>query len=454
MSMIGKGGEDIFGSVRSTVKDFIRNTKEGETVVVYTFDKNVNLVTNVEIRGPLDKIEISQSIDRIDPKGLWTHTGDAVDKAFERSDILKEQEGNPDKPVAVVLFTDDKEDHEPNSHAIFLSQLPLKREMPLPHTFVIWLNKKKSPSPEISSFVDKLGDRGHLERIQDPAQIDTIRDKVVEFLPAALEINPSSLFFGSVEPGSVTDEQSLHIRTNKQTSVRVTLQGLNASEITLSKPESAVALKEGENEVKVGLKAAPDLPNGVRDGKLVWLIDEVRRDGGTAQTAPSKKDEPKYEVAVSLNIARVSLPSKILRLLAVMFAAFLISWVSFYLVAGKHPTEAWQDRYYLEGDLQILLPEDAGGDRHINLGEEKAAKIKLSSLQAGRLKDYLNGADAELRTVIKDGEKAVGIRSAGGNLYVQDRRVADANLSEGDIIDVGDLRMAYSLLNKQPGSLN
>src|ERR1041384_3865787 len=260
MSMIGKGGEDIFGSVKSTVKDFIRNTKEGDTVIVYTFDRNVTLVSNVEIKGPLDKLEISQSIDRVDPKGLWTHTGDAVDRAFERSDTLKEQEGNPDKPVAVVLFTDDKEDHEPSSHAIFLSQIPLEREMPLPHTFVIWLNRKKSPSPEISSFVDKLGDRGHLERIQDPAQIDTIRDKVIEFLPAALEINPSSLFFGSIEPGAVTGEQSLHVRTNKQTSMRVALQGLSGSGITLSKPENAVALKEGENEVTISLKAAPSLP--------------------------------------------------------------------------------------------------------------------------------------------------------------------------------------------------
>jgi hypothetical protein len=446
-SMIGVGGtEDIFSRVKSVVKDFIRNAKKGDTVVIYTFDRKPTLVSSVEIKGSFDKVELSDNVDKLLAAGQWTHTGDAVEKAFERSDMLKDQDGNPDKPVAVVIFTDDKEDHEPNSHSTFLSQIPLNREMPYPYTFVVWLNKKPPPL-EITQFVDNLGDHGSLERIHDSTEINNIRDRVLEFLPPLIVINPSSLLFGSVEPGDTTDIQYLNIRTNRQTSLRIGIEGERTG-IELATPSPTVVLKEGENAIPISLQTTSGLKDGIRDAKLVLVVDELVN--GKSVTTTDQIDALKYEIVVSLNIAHVPWWRKTFKWSFLIASTLLVVWAGFFLLTGRHPPEVWVDYFRLEGELIILSPETIRGNKHISLTGERTNKIELSAIQVGRLKEYLEEDDAELTTAHKDGDKLIRIKALKGDLYVQDQRVLSADLYDEDIIKLGGLTMSFSGLRKRP----
>lgn len=106
-SMRGVGGtRNIFGDVKASIDSFVREANEGDSVAILTFDRDVQLKADVDIRGTA-KDDLQAIVDGLYPDGDRTHLGLAIQKGLERA---AKRGGDPTRVHAVVLFTDGKED--------------------------------------------------------------------------------------------------------------------------------------------------------------------------------------------------------------------------------------------------------------------------------------------------------------------------------------------------------
>lgn len=434
-------GENVFSQVKEQIKKFIRTASDGDTIAIYTFAEKPDLIRNVQIKTSLDREELINSVESMAAEGNWTYTGDAVDRALERSQILRSQYDDINRETAIVLFTDDKEDHDPKKPSKFLSDIPVSKEQYRPFIFVIHLNKK-APPKELEDFVKKFEDRGHL--IVQPEQLTNLPDIIYSLLPPIVAISPTSLLFGQIEPGQRTDIKEIAIITRRRTSVKIYLEDVEADKVILAEPPDTVMLQSGDNLVETRLEARSVDPDSTITGKLVIKVDEITPQvGGNRADGVSTQEEM---IDFSFKVVRCSVwcvikPGVIW--LSIFLATVVVSWVIFYGITGKHPPEFAHDHFHLEGEFLITKPALEGVNNAISLNSENRSKVRLSSLQGGILKQHLTVSDAYLRTVHRNGEKLVNISCIEGNLYVREREITSADLYDGDEIEIDDLKLIY-----------
>lgn len=101
-----KSMKPFFGEVQESIKTFVREANDGDSVAIYTFDSGAKMQATTKIDGAA-RADLSTIIDGLEPTGNRTHLGLAIQKGLERAASLP-----PDKTrtKAVVLFTDGKED--------------------------------------------------------------------------------------------------------------------------------------------------------------------------------------------------------------------------------------------------------------------------------------------------------------------------------------------------------
>jgi len=110
-SMRGIGGtQDIFADVKASIETFVREASDGDSVSVYTFDRDVRSHGLRELQGPFDREELFETIRGLEANGKRTHLGAAIARGLERSETLRQQRNDPTRTRAIVLFTDGKED--------------------------------------------------------------------------------------------------------------------------------------------------------------------------------------------------------------------------------------------------------------------------------------------------------------------------------------------------------
>ncbi len=442
-SMRGVGAENVFGKVKEQVKQFIHSANEGDTIVIYTFDKGSRLIRNVLIKNSLDRQDLLDGVDEIKAEGGWTQTGDAVQKALDRAKLMRAKQAKDlNREVAMVLFTDDKEDHDPKERSVYLSEVPISKTEFRPFTFVVYLNQNNPPK-ELLDFVDRMDDRGYFKKLSSPAEIANIRDQIFVQLPPMLRISPTALSFGQIEPGASTSKQALMISTNRVTYLKARLEGVDGASISLNEPSDVIKLEAGDNSIDFRLKAAPDISDASHGGKLVFNVDEIYSRGQEKPKGSDKQSTILYTVDFSLRVARIPFYQKLMLWSAILLGATALAWGTSYMILGKHPTEAWRDHFHLEGEIIIIEPRALGTNNSISLRNENSSKINLSQLQGGILKEYLRQADAELKTIHKDDEKFVRIIQKEGNLYVQGQSVASEDLYDGDTIKVDDISLRF-----------
>lgn len=117
MRGVGPGNKDIFGDVQASIETFVREASDGDSVSVYTFDRDVRSHGLRDIRGQFDRDELFDTIRGLEAEGNRTHLGAAIAKGLERSESLQ-QRNDPTRTRAIVLFTDGKEDVRQIDHAI------------------------------------------------------------------------------------------------------------------------------------------------------------------------------------------------------------------------------------------------------------------------------------------------------------------------------------------------
>jgi hypothetical protein len=447
-SMVGAGGaENIFTKVQEVVvNDFIKKANKGDSIAIIAFGDNPPLVIpSAPIISERSKNDLITAVRNLKAEGTKTYTGDAVEAALDRIQDLKAEYKDQNRKAALLLFTDGNEEHDPQKPSKYLEDIPISKiKDTSPYTYIVWLNKKSKPSNELQKFVDKF-DRGRIVQYT-PSEISNIHDDFVDnILPPQVTIRPTSLDLAEIEPGA-TYEGTVIVNTTRNTTLKLALNGVKSDEVVLISPSKAINLEaKKDNNVIVQLQLAPNISDGQYNGNLIFMIDEIN-----SQEKENAKIAP-FIVGFSFKVARVPILNKLLKYGAITLGLLVVLWFALYFLLGRRsPIQAWRDHLHLEGELVIISQQESRGNESIRLRNVKARKIKLSDIQTGRLKEALGGMDAELKAIHKNGDKLVQIESLQGPLYIQGIEVVTDNLYDGDLIQLGELKLQYRGLVARP----
>jgi hypothetical protein len=100
---------DVFGDVQKSLKTFVAEASDGDSIGIYTFDREVRPHSFVDISGR-NREDLYQVIDSLQADGNRTHLGAAIARGLERAESLLPRDPANTRTRAVVLFTDGKED--------------------------------------------------------------------------------------------------------------------------------------------------------------------------------------------------------------------------------------------------------------------------------------------------------------------------------------------------------
>ena len=108
-SMRGVGGtKNVFGDVKASIDTFIREANDGDTVAIFTFDRDVRLHSAMLVNAG-SRADLHEIVATLEAEGNRTHLGAAIAKGLERAASLRNG-ADPTRSRAVILFTDGKED--------------------------------------------------------------------------------------------------------------------------------------------------------------------------------------------------------------------------------------------------------------------------------------------------------------------------------------------------------
>lgn len=379
-SMRGEGGtKNIFQAVKATFAEFIRNAKIGDSIAIYSFDRDTRLISNVTVTGDLDKRDMLNAINDLQANGDRTHTGKAVRTALERSKEIAKRPDLANRNTGIVFFTDGIED---------------VRDIPQPVS--IPSNVQFIPKCGPYVFFVSLGEREHEQQLE------------------SLVTNPALCGRGQVirSPGAASISKiSNDIRTTVESS---------------PSPNAKPSIE-------------PTTPNTQKDRPTVEIPPQSTVEPVKPITLPTT---PIVQIETQTDTAAPSNTS--LQWLTALFLLLVLATILISLVKGETPWRIWQiwrSRRHLEGELEVLYPRIIDGEELISLTAKKCDRLLLSSLLPEGL---LIGYDAELVTVSRNGQKEVELRCLTGNVSIQKIEVSTAILCDGDVIDIGDIRIRFN----------
>lgn len=437
--------QNVFEDVKEQAKQFIHMARDDDSIAMYTFGEKPELIRSVFIRNSYDRQDILDGVQSLRAEANWTYTGDAVQKALNRAEVVRHKYNDTSREVVIVLFTDDKEDHNPSIPSKYLKDIPVSKSKYRPYTFIVYLNRSEIPK-DLHDFVEKYGvDRASIERFSTPAQIGGIREKVVQALWPIVNVSPTSLSFGQIEPGSTTDAQAVNVYATKPISLSASLEGETPNGVSLIEPLGRIILEERENRVEFRLKADRNQPDSDYVGAIVLGIAPLSSANDQNDTAVpvSPQSDSSIRIAFSVPIVHVPFLKKAQKLAPYVLGGLFLFYLMAYAKMGGHPLSVIRARGWLEGQLVILKPSVDGLNNTINLSNERKRKVRLSQLQSGMLKEHLEDSDAELKTVYKGKVKLVNIKCTEGLLYLHENAVTSSDLEDVEVIQIGNLELKY-----------
>jgi hypothetical protein len=446
-SMHGAGGTaDIFAKVKEAISDFIRNARDGDTVTLYTFDRDTTLRGHIRISGEIDKKDLLNIVQDLPSEGDRTYTGKAIHDALERAIELRQRSDAADRTVSIVLFTDGLEDVRGLANPISIPSNIALLPKAQPYIFFVSVGVQAHET-QLESFVrdPAMANRG--EVIRDPgatgiAEVGERIRKIVEAptppTPISLTVRPSTLAFGQIEPGGETSSQVIRVNSNAACRLRVSI---NTSEDSLSlvEPKDVVPLKSGEDhDIRIQLSAA----DNARDGAftLALALTAEPSDGTSIGTARN--------VAATVKVLRTPLWRRALKYLLLLLVLVGIAIGVISVIKGEPPW-IWlltiTEPVTLQGELQVIHPRPPRvEDEFISLTQPHARKVCLSSLVANAAVD---GSDAELEAMKLNGELRINLQRTKGNVYVNKIEVANSRIYNDDVIELGDSKLLFSWVN-------
>lgn len=407
-SMRGAGGtKDIFDDVKASIGTFVRESNDGDSVTIFTFDRDVRLQSVTTIGGTA-RDDLRTIVDGLAANGNRTHLGLAIAKGLERAAAARR---DPKRVQAVVLFTDGKEDVRGIRASVPI--LSTVRQVDGSHVFFVSMGDHE---PLLDTFAS-MTPRTKVLRAPSRDAIREVADEIRKILkpppppapPLRVSVSPKSLAFGAIELGETSVEQRLTITANRPAHVRVRV---TASEgITLRGP-SEIDLGPGKPAtIPLQVMVAEDAPPGRRELTI------------TAYHAKAVASLEVVKPSVLIRVAKIAIPIAIL--LAIAFILFA----------------AQRRKNRLEGELEILQPRLASDAAYVGLPQLRANEIALSTIVP---LDALAGSDARLFARRRNGEKKVWISAQSGSLRVNDVETPMSELYDADTIDIGAAKLRFN----------
>ena len=452
-SMHGAGGAaNIFGKVKESISDFIRSAREGDTVTLYTFDRDTTLRGHIRISGEIDKRDLLKVVQELPSEGDRTYTGKAIHDALERAIELRQRADAGDRTISIVLFTDGLEDVRGVANPITIpSNIDLVPKAQ-PYIFFVSVGVQ-AHEPQLENFVKHplMANRGEVIRDPGAAGIAEVAERIRIVVktptpptPIQLTVIPSTLSFGQIEPGQ-TGNQVLRIHSNVACRLRIVLD-TSDNNLSLSEPQDFVPLKGGEDhDIPIQLSAA----DGAGDGLLTATLTL------TAEPVDASATGTVLNVPVTIDVFRTPLWRRALKYLLLLLVLLVIAIAAISVIKGEPPwiwLPALTEQATLQGELQIIHPRPPRvEDEFISLTQLRARKVALSSLLAGVAVD---SSDAELEATKFNGEVRIDLQRTKGSVFVNKIEVSNSRIYNDDVIELGGSKLLFSWVNHDRPSIS
>lgn len=278
-SMRGIGGtKNIFEPVKNSITEFVNTARLGDTVTIYTFDKDVTLnADDIKITSNPDRGKLKQIISSLQAEGVRTHTGKAVQKALQHSALLNKRADALGRTVSIVFLTDGLEDVRgiPNPVLIPSNTQFLREQQCKPYIFFVSLGLKEHEK-QLNDFASNPALCGKGQVLRDPGgvQLNKLAENIRPVLiTPKLDVNLPTTNLQSVLPGTTTEPININGISNVNAKVSLQLEDLQQSGIRLIPPDRTIELVANQATViPVRLQIPAEAKGGASSLRLVLAI--------------------------------------------------------------------------------------------------------------------------------------------------------------------------------------
>ncbi|BBD65056.1 von Willebrand factor type A [Nostoc commune NIES-4072] len=300
-SMRGAGGtKNIFEPVKNSITEFVNTARLGDTVTIYSFDKDVTLNANdITINSNPDRGKLKQIISSLQAEGIRTYTGKAVQKALEHSALLNKRADALGRTVSIVFLTDGLEDVRgiPNPVSIPSNTQFLREQQCKPYIFFVSLGLKEHEK-QLNDFASNPALCGKGQVLRDPGgvQLNQLAQNIrPALIKPKLDVNLPTTNLGPVSPGATTEPFNINGISNVNAKVSLQLEDPQQSGIRLISPDRTINLAANQaTTIPVRLQIPPEAKAGANNLRLVLISADQAMSGDKPQGvyAPIKIDLP------------------------------------------------------------------------------------------------------------------------------------------------------------------
>ncbi|MEH1941168.1 MAG: vWA domain-containing protein [Nostoc sp.] len=275
-SMRGVGGtKNIFEPVKNSITEFVNTARLGDTVTIYSFDRDVTLNANdITINSNPDRGKLKQIISALQAEGVRTHTGKAVQKALEHSALLNKRADALGRTVSIVFLTDGLEDVRgiPNPVSIPGNTQFLREQQCKPYIFFVSLGLKEHEK-QLNDFASNPALCGKGQVLRDPGgvQLNQLAQNIrPALIKPKLDVNFPTTNLPPVSPGATTEPLNINGISNVNAKVSLQLEDPQQSGIRLISPDRTINLAANQaTAIPVRLQIPPEAKGGASSLRLV-----------------------------------------------------------------------------------------------------------------------------------------------------------------------------------------
>ncbi|MEI1372907.1 VWA domain-containing protein [Nostoc sp. UHCC 0926] len=278
-SMRGVGGtKNIFEPVKNSITEFVNTARLGDTVTIYTFDKDVTLnADDIKITSNPDRGKLKQIISSLQAEGVRTHTGKAVQKALQHSALLNKRADALGRTVSIVFLTDGLEDVRgiPNPVLIPSNTQFLREQQCKPYIFFVSLGLKEHEK-QLNDFASNPALCGKGQVLRDPGgvQLNKLAQNIRPVLiTPKLDVNLPTPNLQPVLPGTTTEPLNINSISNVNAKISLQLEDPKQSGIRLIPPDRTINLVANQATViPVRFQIPAEVKGGASNLRLVLTI--------------------------------------------------------------------------------------------------------------------------------------------------------------------------------------
>ena len=111
LSMVGYGGKNILSRVKKSLKKFVDQLEDGDSITFVTFDTSVKVYPIVYTKDDNDRDIIKKYLTMVEARGKWTYTMKMVNRVLKEAQELEDKE--KDRQRIIVILTDALDDPPP-----------------------------------------------------------------------------------------------------------------------------------------------------------------------------------------------------------------------------------------------------------------------------------------------------------------------------------------------------